>query len=59
MPPEIFFNLSNFFQLHHGPGVYSAHNGNEYQKQKIMFLGSRALPVRKADILTAIYEPIV
>jgi hypothetical protein len=35
-------------------------NRNEYQKQKIiMFLGSRALPVCKVDILTAICEPIV
>jgi hypothetical protein len=29
-----------------GPGVYSASNRNEYQKQKNMFLGSRARPVR-------------
>jgi hypothetical protein len=33
---------------------------NEYQKQKkIMFLGSRARPVRRDDKLTAICEPIV
>jgi hypothetical protein len=31
-----------------GPGVYSASNRNEYQRQKKMFLGSRAWPVRKA-----------
>jgi hypothetical protein len=43
-----------------GPGIYSASKRNEYQKQKkIMFLGSRALPVRRADNFTAIYEPIV
>jgi hypothetical protein len=36
-----------------GPGVYSASNINEYQKQKMMFLGSRALPVRRTDTLTA------
>jgi hypothetical protein len=41
------------------PGVYSASNRNEYQKQKIMFLASRARPVRKADKLAAIREPIV
>jgi hypothetical protein len=40
-------------------GVYSASNRNECQKQKIMFLGSRERPVRRADILTAICEPIV
>jgi hypothetical protein len=43
-----------------GPGVYSASNRNEYQKQKIiMFLGSRVQLVRRADSLAAIYEPIV
>jgi hypothetical protein len=44
-----------------GPGVYSAYNRNEYRKhkKKVMFLGSRARPVRGADNLTAIYEPIV
>jgi hypothetical protein len=32
-----------------GPGVHSASNINEYQKQKSMFLWSRARPVRRAD----------
>jgi hypothetical protein len=41
-----------------GPGVYSASNRNEYQRQTI-FLGSRERPVRMADSLTAICEPIV
>jgi hypothetical protein len=36
-----------------GPAVYSA------PSRKIMFLGSRALPVRRADNLTAICEPSV
>jgi hypothetical protein len=36
------------------PGVYSASNRNEYQKQKTIFLGSRARPTHKADNLTAI-----
>jgi hypothetical protein len=40
------------------PGVYSASNRNEYQKQKIMFPGSRVRPVRKADNFAAICEPI-
>jgi hypothetical protein len=42
-----------------GPGAYSASNRNEYQKHKIMFLGSKVGRVRRADSLTAIYEPIV
>jgi hypothetical protein len=43
-----------------GPGVYSATNINEYQKErKEMFLGSRARPARKTDRLTAICEPTV
>jgi hypothetical protein len=37
----------------------SASNRNEYQKQKIMFLGSRERPVSKADNLTAISETTV
>jgi hypothetical protein len=41
-----------------GSGVYSASNRNEYQKQK-KFLKSRALPVRRANNLVAICEPIV
>jgi hypothetical protein len=32
---------------------------NEYQKKKRVFLESRARPVRMADNLTAICEPIV
>jgi hypothetical protein len=41
-----------------GPGVYSASDRNEYQKQKL-FLESKARPVRRADNLTAICELIV
>jgi hypothetical protein len=41
-----------------GPGVYSASNKNEYQKQgKIS--GNRARPARKADSLTAPCEPSI
>jgi hypothetical protein len=36
-----------------GPGVYSASNRNGYKK--IMFLGSREQPMRRADNLSAIY----
>jgi hypothetical protein len=42
-----------------GLGVYLASNISEYKKQKRMFLGSKARPVRKAYNLTAISEPIV
>jgi hypothetical protein len=43
-----------------GPGIYTASNRNEYRKHKHkMFLGSKVRRVRKADSLTAIYEPIV
>jgi hypothetical protein len=42
-----------------GRGIYSASNRNDYQKQKNVFLGSRALPMCRADILTAICELIV
>jgi hypothetical protein len=42
-----------------GPGVYTVSIRNEYKKQQKVFLGSRARPVRKADNLTAIYEPVV
>jgi hypothetical protein len=42
-----------------GPGVYSASNRNEYQKQKNNVSGSKVRPVRRADSLTAICEPIV
>jgi hypothetical protein len=41
-----------------GPGVYSASNRNEYQKQKNV-CGGRARAVRRADNLNAAYEPIV
>jgi hypothetical protein len=41
-----------------GPGVYSASNRNEQQKQKNVS-GSRERPVCRADNLTAICEPTV
>jgi hypothetical protein len=59
--PMRFINLSIYLILPAalGPGVYSASNRNEYQKQKNNVCGSRALPVCKADNLTAICEPFV
>jgi hypothetical protein len=41
------------------PEDYSAHNRNEYQKQKNNVTGGKVRPVRKADNLTAICEPFV
>jgi hypothetical protein len=61
IPDEVidFFSIYLILPAALGPGVYSASNINQYQKQKKkVFLGSRALPVRKAD-LTAICEPII
>jgi hypothetical protein len=42
-----------------GHGVYSASSRNEYQKQKKMYVESRALPVLRADNLIGICEPTV
>jgi hypothetical protein len=53
----IFLNLPNLVAL--GPGVYWASKRNEYHKQKNNFSGVKVQPVRKADNLAAIYEPIV
>jgi hypothetical protein len=60
-PDEVneFLSIYLIFKAALGPGVYSASNRNEYHKQKKMFLGSRARPVRKADNLTVICEPTV
>jgi hypothetical protein len=54
-----FFSIYLILPVTLGPGIYLASNRNEYQKQKKMFLGSRAQPVRVADNLTTICEPIV
>jgi hypothetical protein len=40
-----------------GPEAHSASYRNEYQKQKIMFVGSRARPAVKAHNLTVVCEP--
>jgi hypothetical protein len=49
-----FFNLPNPSGLTRPWGL----SRNEYQKQK-MFLGSKVRPLRMADNLAAIFEPIV
>jgi hypothetical protein len=38
---------------------YPASNRNKYRKHRKKILGSKVRPVRVADNLTAIYEPIV
>jgi hypothetical protein len=42
-----------------GPGVNSASNRNEYRKLKKKVMGSKTRPVRGADNIAAICEPIV
>jgi hypothetical protein len=55
-PDEVneFFSIYVIHPAGSGPGVHSASNRNEYQKQKIMFLGRTALQLCRADNLTAI-----
>jgi hypothetical protein len=54
----IFFSMYLILPGALGPGVHSASNRNEYQyqKQKNNILVSRALPVGRADNLTAICD---
>jgi hypothetical protein len=54
-----FFSIYLILPAALDPGVYSASNINEYQKQKIMCLASKARPVRRAVNLTAICEQMV
>jgi hypothetical protein len=56
---ELILSIYLILQAAMGPESYSACNRNEYQKQKVIFLGSKELPVRRADKLTAICQPIV
>jgi hypothetical protein len=39
--------------------ILPASNRNEYQKKEKLFIGSKARPTLKADILTDTFEPIV
>jgi hypothetical protein len=52
----VFFSIYLILLAVLGPGVYWASNRNEYQK---VFLEGKARPLRKADNLAAIWEPIV
>jgi hypothetical protein len=54
-----FFSIYLILRAALGPGVQSASNKNEYRKQKNNVSGSKVRPVRRADNLTAICEPIV
>jgi hypothetical protein len=54
-PQSLDFSLDIIFQPQYGPGVDSASNRNEYQESS----WGKGRPVRKADNLTAICEPIV
>jgi hypothetical protein len=57
---ELIFSICLILPNTLGPGVHSASDRNEYQKQKtIMFPGSKARPVRRADKLTIIWESTV
>jgi hypothetical protein len=60
-PNEVRFSIYLILPAALGPGVRSFSNRNEYRKhrKKKVFLGSKVLPVRGADNLTAIYEPTV
>jgi hypothetical protein len=55
---SIHFSMYLILPAATGPGVHSASNRNEYQKQKNNVLGSREWPVRRTDNLSAICEPI-
>jgi hypothetical protein len=56
-PNEVNFSIYLMLPAPLGPGVHSASNSNEYQKQKNVS-GIRARPVLRADNLAAICEPI-
>jgi hypothetical protein len=56
---NVFFSIYLILLAALSPGVYSASNRNEYQKQKSNLSVSRERPVRMADNLTVMYEQIV
>jgi hypothetical protein len=55
IPVEVIFSIYLILPGALGPGVYSATNRHEYQKHK----NTKVRPVRRADNLIAICEPIV
>jgi hypothetical protein len=60
-PDEVneFFPIYLILSAALGPGVTQPLTEISTRNRKIMFLGSRARPVRRADNLGAICEPIV
>jgi hypothetical protein len=59
-PDEVneFFSIYLILPAALGPGDLAS-DRNKFLKRKIVFLGSKVQPVRGADSLTAIFEPIV
>jgi hypothetical protein len=55
---ELLFSIYLTLPAELGSEIHSASDRNEYKKEKNVS-GSRARPVRRADNLTAICEPIV
>jgi hypothetical protein len=61
IPGEVnfFFPIYLIFPATLGHGFYSSSKRNEYLKQKIMFLWSGELPMRRDYNLTTISEPTI
>jgi hypothetical protein len=54
-----FFSICPILPAALGLGIYSVSNRNEYQKQTTNVSWYSSQPVRRADNLTTICEPIV
>jgi hypothetical protein len=54
-----FFSVYLILPVALGSVIHTASNRNEYQKQKRMLRESKVRPVRRADNVAAICEPIV
>jgi hypothetical protein len=59
IPDEVIFYIYLILQAALGHGVSQPLTGMITRNRKIMFLGSKVGPVRRADNLTVICEPIV
>jgi hypothetical protein len=59
IPDEVVFLIYVILPAALSPAVYSVTNRNEYRKHKVIFLGSKARRVRRADNHTVICEPTV
>jgi hypothetical protein len=58
-PDEVTVSIYLILPVALGPGVYSASDGNEYQKHKNNFSGEYRAAGQWNEDLTAIYEPTV